>query len=43
MKSAAGIQPFRKKFADKMKALLMEYNAKEAKTFEDILDFHVKF
>ena len=29
--------------ADKMKALLTEYNAKEKKTFEDILDFHVKF
>ena len=29
--------------ADKMKILLMEYNAKDAKTFEDILDFHVKF
>lgn len=29
--------------ADKMKALLMEYSAKEEKTFEDILDFHVKF
>jgi len=29
--------------ADKMKALLTEYNGKEAKTFEDILDFHVKF
>ena len=29
--------------ADKMKALLKEYNAKEEKTFEDILDFHVKF
>ena len=29
--------------ADKMKTLLMEYNAKGAKTFEDILDFHVKF
>lgn len=29
--------------ADKMKALLAEYNAKEVKTFEDILDFHVKF
>ena len=28
---------------DKMKALLMEYSAKEEKTFEDILDFHVKF
>ena len=29
--------------ADRMKELLMEYNAKEEKTFEDILDFHVKF
>ena len=29
--------------ADKMKALLSEYNAKEEKPFEDILDFHVKF
>ncbi|WP_343220933.1 Fic family protein [Pilosibacter fragilis] len=29
--------------ADKMKALLTEYNAKEEKSFEDILDFHVKF
>lgn len=29
--------------ADKMKALLREYNAGEEKTFEDILDFHVKF
>ena len=29
--------------ADKIKTLLMEYNAKDAKTFEDILDFHVKF
>ena len=28
--------------ADKMKALLVEYNGKEEKTFEDILDFHVK-
>ena len=27
--------------ADKMKALLTEYSAKEEKTFEDILDFHV--
>ena len=26
-----------------MKALLTEYNAKEEKSFEDILDFHVKF
>lgn len=29
--------------AEKMKALLTEYNAKEEKIFEDILDFHVKF
>ena len=29
--------------ADKMKELLTEYNRKEEKTFEDILDFHVKF
>ena len=29
--------------ADKMKNLLEEYNGKEEKTFEDILDFHVKF
>ena len=29
--------------ADKMKALLTEYNGKDEKTFEDILDFHVKF
>ena len=29
--------------ADKMKVLLTEYNAKEVKTFEDILVFHVKF
>ena len=28
--------------ADKMKILLTEYNAKEEKTFADILDFHVK-
>ena len=27
----------------KMKALLTKYNAKKEKTFEDILDFHVKF
>ena len=27
----------------KMKALLAEYNAKEAKTLNDILEFHVKF
>ena len=29
--------------ADKMKALLAEYNVKEENTFEDILDFHEKF
>ena len=29
--------------SDKMKALLTEYNIKEEKNFEDILDFHVKF
>ena len=29
--------------ADKMKALLTEYSAKEEKILEDILDFHVKF
>lgn len=29
--------------ADKMKALLTAYNTKKQKTFEDILDFHVKF
>ena len=29
--------------ADRMKALLTEYNAKEEKTLEGILDFHVKF
>ena len=29
--------------ADKMKTLLKEYNGKEEKTFEDVLDFHVKF
>ena len=29
--------------ADKMKKLLTEYNGKDKKTFEDILDFHVKF
>ena len=34
---------FPEEVADKMKTLLMEYNAKDAKTFEDILDFHVKF
>ena len=29
--------------ADRIKDLLTEYNSKEEKTFEDILDFHVKF
>ena len=29
--------------AGKMKTLLKEYNIKEEKTFDDILDFHVKF
>ena len=29
--------------SDRMKELLNEYNAKEEKSFEDILDFHVKF
>ena len=29
--------------SNKMKALLREYNGNEEKTFEDILDFHVKF
>ena len=29
--------------SDKMKALLVEYNSKEEKSFGDILDFHVKF
>ena len=29
--------------SSKMKALLTAYNAKEEKTFEDILDFHAKF
>jgi Fic family protein len=29
--------------ADRMKALLSEYNPKEEKTLEDILEFHVRF
>ena len=29
--------------SDKMKALLAAYNAKDEKTFDDILDFHVRF
>ena len=32
-----------KEVADKMEELLAEYNTQEEKTFEDILDFHVKF
>ena len=32
-----------KKVADSMRKLLSEYNNKEEKSFEDILDFHVKF
>ena len=32
-----------KEVANKMKELLAEYNTEEEKTFEDILDFHVKF
>lgn len=31
------------KVADKMKNLLIEYRSKKEKTFDDILDFHVKF
>lgn len=31
------------KVAEQMEALLAEYDAKEEKTLEDILDFHVKF
>lgn len=31
------------KVADKMKILSTEYNAKEEKTFEELLDYHVKF
>ena len=31
------------KVADEMKALIIQYNLKEEKTFEDILDFHVRF
>ena len=31
------------KVADRIKELLTEYNSKEEKTFEDILDFHVRF
>ena len=38
---ASGLVP--EEVADKMKALLTEYNAKEEKGFADILDLHVKF
>ncbi len=31
------------KVAEKIKALLFEYNAKKEKTFDDLLDFHYKF
>ena len=34
---------FSEDVADRIKALLKEYNAKEEKTFENILDFYVKF
>ena len=34
---------FPEEVAGRMKELLREYNAKDEKTFEDILDFHVKF
>ena len=45
MPSALGVAagPSAGEVADKMKALLTEYNTKEEKNFEDILDFHVKF
>jgi len=32
-----------KEVAEKIKALLFEYNAKKEKTFDDLLDFHYKF
>ncbi|MDE5549190.1 MAG: Fic family protein, partial [Clostridia bacterium] len=35
------VQP--EEVAEKMQALLFEYNAKKEKTFDDILDFHYKF
>ena len=34
---------FSEDVADRIKAPLKEYNAKEEKTFENILDFYVKF
>lgn len=34
---------FPEEVADKIKILLAEYNAKDEKTLEDLLDFHVKF
>ncbi len=35
------VQP--EEVADKIKALLFDYNAKKEKTFDDLLDFHYKF
>ena len=35
--------PLPEEVADEMKALLKAYNEKEENTFEDILDFHVRF
>ena len=35
------VQP--KDVADKIKALLFEYNSKKEKTFDDLLDFHYRF
>lgn len=35
------VQP--EEVAEKIKALLVEYNAKKEKTFDDLLDFHYKF
>ncbi len=34
---------FPEEVADKMKVLLAEYDGKTEKTFENILDFHVRF
>ena len=42
-KQTAGSGKSDRDLTDKMKSLLAAYNAKEQKTFEDILDFHVKF
>lgn len=35
--------PLPEEVADKMKELLLEYNGKKDKTFDDILEFHVRF